>query len=178
MKKPNRWVMTPTVRMSSMLMMMVIIGLCLMLLWRSLLSIKEWYDSLDPMIPEIHRRLVKVHEHAKKVRILRGNKSYTLNKEKIYMCLYDENNDYYHINMLTYVAVHELAHCLCDEIGHTDKFFKIFHELLDIAEAEGVYDPNIPPVDNYCAHGATVPAEEKNAVSKYSESPESTAIKS
>jgi len=157
MKKTGRWVVTPTVRMSSMLMMMVIIGLCLMFLWRSIVSVKEWYDSLDPMIPEIHRRLVKVHDHAKKVKILRGSKSYTLNKEKIYMCLYDENNDYYHINMLTYVAVHELAHCLCDEIGHTDKFFKIFHELLDIAEAEGVYDPNIPPVDNYCMHGSPIP---------------------
>jgi len=144
----------PTSNPTSMIMIMIIIGICLFLVWKSITSVCEWYDSQDMMIPEIQRRLLKVHDHAKNIRIFRGRKSYTLNKEKVYLCLYDEKNEYYHINMLMYVAIHELAHCLCDEIGHTDKFFKIFHELLEVAETEGVYDPYIPPIDNYCAHGS------------------------
>ena len=39
-------------------------------------------------------------------------------KQKVYLCLKDENNEYYNDNMLIYVALHELAHVLCDEIGH------------------------------------------------------------
>ena len=45
------------------------------------------------------------------------------------MCLKDKNGKYYDDNMLNYVALHELAHVLCDEIGHTDKFYAIFDEL-------------------------------------------------
>ena len=52
--------------------------------------------------------------------------------------------------MLVYVGLHELAHVLCDEIGHTDKFYAIFDKLMDKAEEIGVYDRNIPVVDNYC----------------------------
>ena len=139
-------------RISSMLMIVVIITVALILVWKTIVSVKEWYDSMDPILPEVHRRLLKVHDQAKHIKVYRGNKSYTLNKKKVYLCLYNEKNEYYHINMLMYVAIHELAHCICDEIGHTPKFFKIFHELLEIAEAEGVYDATIPPIDDYCAH--------------------------
>jgi hypothetical protein len=46
--------------------------------------------------------------------------------------------------MLTYVGLHELAHVLCDEVGHTAKFYQIFDELLDKAHQMGLYDPSIP----------------------------------
>ena len=54
--------------------------------------------------------------------------------------------------MLMYVAIHELGHVLCDEIGHTPKFHRIFRELLEKAENLKIYDPNIPIVMNYCGH--------------------------
>ena len=51
-----------------------------------------------------------------------------------------------------YVAIHELAHVLCDEIGHTEKFYEIFNNLLDKAENLNIYDSDIPIISNYCGH--------------------------
>jgi hypothetical protein len=81
-----------------------------------------------------------------------GNKSYTINKENIYLCLKDENNQYYEDNMLKYVLLHEISHSVCDEIGHTQKFNEIFKALLDKAVAMKVYDPSIPIIKNYCLY--------------------------
>lgn len=81
-----------------------------------------------------------------------GKKSYTLNKEDIYLCLKDENNQYYNDNMLIYVLLHEISHSICDEIGHTDKFHKIFKALTAKAVALNIYNENIPLIKNYCLH--------------------------
>ena len=135
---------------SSMTMSVVIFFISVYLVYRSVIRVREWFDSRDPMLAEIQMRLLQVHPIADRIRFFRGSKSYTLNKEKVYLCLYDENKNYYPMNMLMYVAIHELAHCLCKEIGHTTKFFEIFRELLQKAEEIGVYNPDIPPIDNYC----------------------------
>jgi hypothetical protein len=81
-----------------------------------------------------------------------GGKSYSINKKKIYMCLKDEKGEYYDNNILVLVLAHEYAHCLNNEIGHGDKFQKIFDELLALATEKGIYNPNIPMIDNYCSH--------------------------
>ena len=76
--------------------------------------------------------------------------SFTINKSRVNLCLKDKEGNYYDDNMLMYVALHELAHVMCDEIGHTDKFHEIFDKLLEKAAAYGIYDPSIPPISNYC----------------------------
>lgn len=81
-----------------------------------------------------------------------GKKSYTLNKEDIYLCLKDENNEYYNDNMLIYVLLHEISHSICDEIGHTEKFHKIFKALTAKAVQLNIYNENIPLIKNYCLH--------------------------
>jgi hypothetical protein len=81
-----------------------------------------------------------------------GKKSYTLNKEDIYLCLKDENNQYYNDNMLIYVLLHEISHSICDEIGHTDKFHRIFKALTAKAVELNIYNENIPLIKNYCMH--------------------------
>lgn len=81
-----------------------------------------------------------------------GSKSYTINKENIFLCLKDENNKYYDTNMLIYVLLHEISHTICDEIGHTKKFHLYFHELLKKAIEMKVYNPNIPVIKNYCLY--------------------------
>lgn len=86
----------------------------------------------------------------KKIKIYKGNKSYTINKEKIYLCLKDEKNQYYNTNMLMYVILHELAHSFCDSIGHTEEFNTIFQDLLEKANKYGIYNPSIPIDENYC----------------------------
>ena len=80
----------------------------------------------------------------------KGNKSYTINKEKVFLCLKDKNEKYYDMNTLIFVTLHEISHALCDEIGHTTKFNKIFDELLQKAAKMKVYDPNTPIVQDYC----------------------------
>jgi hypothetical protein len=86
------------------------------------------------------------------IKLHRGDKSYTINKEKIFLCLRDEKGSYYTDNMLLYVLIHELAHCVCREIGHTDTFNEIFQVLLDKASALGIYDPNVPVIQDYCQY--------------------------
>ena len=54
--------------------------------------------------------------------------------------------------MLTYVLIHELAHCISSSIGHTEEFHDNFDMLLKKAENMGLYDSSIPPIDNYCGH--------------------------
>jgi Zn-dependent peptidase ImmA (M78 family) len=84
--------------------------------------------------------------------LYKGKKSYTINKEKIFLCLIDENNSYYDQEFLIYVLLHELAHVICDEIGHTKKFNKIFEELLIEAAKQKVYDPSTPMIPDYCQY--------------------------
>ena len=116
------------------------------------MQIKEYYDSKDPMLATIKEKLQIMHPKVANINFFEGNKSYTINKKKIYLCLKDEFDEYYDLNMLMYVAIHELSHVLCDEIGHTPKFNRIFQENLLKAEKLGIYDSNKPIITNYCGH--------------------------
>lgn len=87
------------------------------------------------------------------IKYYRGEKSYTINKEKVYICMKDNDGNYYDENMLVYVIAHEMAHCICDEIGHTKKFHEIFKELLTKLINQGYYNPSIPVIKNYCEDG-------------------------
>ena len=132
------------------------IGLILLFLLLCLLiaftQFKEYYDSLDPMLSTLQTTLIPLHPKVKEVQFFEGHKSYTINKRKIYLCLKDKRKQYYPFNMLLYVSIHELAHVLCDEIGHTPKFDSIFHHLLQRAIELNIYDPTQPILSDYCGH--------------------------
>jgi hypothetical protein len=72
--------------------------------------------------------------------------SYSVNKgEELYLCIRSKNtNKIHNINDLLYVAIHEVAHIGCPEIGHTDLFFKINLYLLKKAVEFNLYK-----YDNY-----------------------------
>ncbi len=107
------------------------------------------YDGILKNIMTIQMKRKILNE----IILTRGKKSYTINKEKIYMCLKDQNNQYYDMNMLLHVMLHEIAHILCfDEIGHTQKFYTIFDELLRKASDMKIYDMNKPLIQDYCTH--------------------------
>ena len=80
--------------------------------------------------------------------------SYSINKgEEIVFCLRSKEDDSLHnINELMYVAIHEIAHVGCPEIGHTPLFLKINKILLKQAIECNVYkfkDYGVFP-ENYC----------------------------
>ena len=104
--------------------------------------IKELKDTLSVIFP--HIKDIKIYESE--------GKSYTINKEKVYLCLKDENNEYYNKNMLLYVLLHEYAHVLNKSVGHNEEFQEIFDNVLDKAIQAGIYNPAIPTIDDYCNH--------------------------
>lgn len=68
--------------------------------------------------------------------------SYSINKgERLVFCLRsrDEGSELQDDNLLMYVAIHELAHLMTKDVGHTDTFWKNNRLLLREAIAIGVY---------------------------------------
>jgi predicted metal-dependent hydrolase len=98
--------------------------------------IKEWREEFvpeDPLISELKARLQTVvsPEIIQGLTFKSSNESYTVNKRHVHLCLRNqESGKPYPINMLMYVALHEIAHVMCPEIGHTPLFHTTFNELL------------------------------------------------
>lgn len=69
-----------------------------------------------------------------------GYTSYSINKgDKIVLCIRQTNNVFVDKNVVLYVAIHELAHVMTSEIGHTTVFWNNFKLLLQEAIDIGVY---------------------------------------
>lgn len=123
------------------------------IIWWVTSCITEHHLQDDPMLIKLKKILQPLHPEIKNLKLYKGKKSYTINKDKIYLCLKDENDDYYPTNHLIYVTIHEFAHYINkDDIGHTEKFHRIFEDLLEQAHDMGIYNASIPPVENYCMH--------------------------
>lgn len=123
------------------------------IIWWCIQSIREYHLQDDPMLWKLKDILEPLHPEVKNLKLYKGDKSYTINKDKIFLCLKDENDEYYDTNMLVYVLLHEFSHYLNKEdIGHTPKFHQIFQDLLDKAHDLGIYNASIPPIQNYCGH--------------------------
>jgi predicted metal-dependent hydrolase len=68
--------------------------------------------------------------------------SYSVNKgEKIVLCVRqkDERKSFVEKNVLLYVSIHELAHLITAEVGHTPTFWSNFKFLLTEAVDIGIY---------------------------------------
>lgn len=114
-------------------------------------QVKEYHLQDDPLLHTLKKILEPVHPIVKNLKMYKGDKSYTINKQKIFLCLRDEKKEYYPLNMMVYVCLHEVAHILNDkDIGHTEAFHEKFDELLKKATELGMYNPNIPVIKNYC----------------------------
>ena len=75
--------------------------------------------------------------------------SYSVNKgEELSFCLKSKKNNKLHdINLLMYVAIHEMSHIGCPEIGHGYLFKKIFKKFIQEA-----IDIKIYKYEDYAAH--------------------------
>lgn len=116
------------------------------------LHVEFFSSTSDPVLDQLRNQLAEIHPRFRNVELYVGEKSYTINKRKVFICMKDTKGRYYSRNMLCYVILHEYAHMLCDEVDHTNKFQRIFSDLLAKATARGLYDPNIPPISDYCGH--------------------------
>jgi len=67
--------------------------------------------------------------------------SYSVNKgEELSFCLKSKKTNQLHdLNLLMYVAIHEMAHIACPEIGHGKLFQKIFKKLAEEAVKINIY---------------------------------------
>lgn len=113
---------------------------------------REKLISLINGLKQKHKEDDRVERLASKFqpdKISEGNEdsnytTYTLNKgEKIVFCLRtrDKNDNLHDLNMITFVAIHELAHIMTKSTGHTEEFQKNFEFLLQEAVDLGLYQP-------------------------------------
>jgi len=130
------------------LLIIFLLSLCFVVFTMN--RIHEKYLEDDPMLVDIRETLQPVFPDINNVILLKGQKSYTINKKRIHLCLTDKDGKYYNKNMLIYVTLHELAHVRCNEVGHTEKFHKIFKEIQGVAIKHKVYNPDIPIIKDYC----------------------------
>jgi len=137
----------------NIILALILIGLVIITVVR---QVKENMVQDDPVLIDLKNTLMQVDPIADSLNFYVGTKSYTINKQNVYMCLKDKDGKYYDKNMLLYVALHEMAHAKCDEIGHTMTFHKIFQALLKKASDQGIYDPRKPIINDYCEYSPEV----------------------
>jgi len=118
-------------------------------------STRAYYTPENhPVLNEISRRFSLLSPKYGNIPLKSGNKSYTEDKTIITLCLVDpETKKYYDINILMYVALHELSHCVTKADGtqsHGDEFKNNFVSLLKQASNIGIYDPKQTIPLTYC----------------------------
>lgn len=107
------------------------------------------------VMKELKARLVMVDPSFSNIDIREGYSSYTANKSVVYLCTRDpQTGNYYDLNTLMYVALHECTHVISKSYEHSKKhskqFYDTFNVLLQRAAAVRVYDPSIPLPRMYC----------------------------
>ena len=120
-------------------------------------KLKELKEKVEPLFSKDKKYIgilsrINDRDVMSEITLYKGDKSYTINKQKVFLCLRDEKDDYYNFNMLLYVLLHEISHVICDEVGHTEKFSEIFDAVLEEATKMKIYDPNIPIINDYCQY--------------------------
>jgi predicted metal-dependent hydrolase len=104
------------------------------------------YPEFDQYIKQLYKNLHKdrslIYENDPNSKLT----SFSVNKgEEIAFCLRSKkSNELHQLNLIMYVALHEMAHIACPEIGHGELFKKIFKFLTQVA-----IEINIYKLDNY-----------------------------
>ncbi len=102
----------------------------------------ELKDSIELLEKNLNESRTKIYENPPTSKYT----SYSVNKgEEVAFCLKSKNKNQlgqypmHQLNLLMYVAIHEMAHIGCHEIGHTELFKKIFEFYTQEAMKIGVY---------------------------------------
>lgn len=115
-------------------------------------DITEEYNEDIAILGKLKRILLPLDPRINQLKFLPSKSTYTFNKNTIHFCLRDNKGQYYPLNMLIMVAVHELAHSFYpgDSTKHPSDWMTDYTILLKKAEDLKIYDPSIPVVSNYC----------------------------
>jgi len=103
---------------------------------------KNNYNEYKKYIEQLHSRIQNVIINESSVNS--AYTSYSVNKgEQIIFCLRSKyyKNKIHDLNLLMYVALHEMSHTACTEFGHTKLFKQIFAFITKIAIRIGLYKP-------------------------------------
>lgn len=97
----------------------------------------EYKEYIEMLERNFNKRRTKIYEN----KLNSDHTSYSVNKgEEFVFCLRCKKTKQLHnLNLLLYVAVHEMAHAGCPEIGHTPLYNKIFKFFLNIAKEHQIY---------------------------------------
>jgi hypothetical protein len=114
---------------------------------------KSYYSTKHPILDEVRENFSKLNPKYAKIPLRTGDSAYTENKEVITLCITNPSTgQYYDINTIMYVALHELAHVITPEgkEEHGTEFKQNFSTLLREAAKAGIYDPRRPIPASYC----------------------------
>lgn len=115
---------------------------------------RAYFSQKHPVLDQIKHRFRIIDPDYALIPLRIGSRSYTENKEMITLCVVNpDTGDFYDINTLMYVAIHELAHTVTKADGdesHGDEFKGNFARMLKEANAKGVYDATKPIPHTYC----------------------------
>lgn len=111
------------------------------------------YKKYKPYIEQLAERIITT-----KINESRGNEvytSYSVNKgEQIVFCLRSKTfvNKLHDLNLMMYVALHEIAHVACPEYDHTPLFKDIFAFITNVSVELDFYQKIDFPMDHkeYC----------------------------
>lgn len=109
--------------------------------------------TIDPTLEKMRQDLTRVDPRASKLQFFPSNSSYTEDKQKIFICMKDEQGNYYPYNTLLGVGLHELAHALTNVIDKehkTPEFNNMHNYLRQRATDLGIYHPEQPVPPTYC----------------------------
>lgn len=110
----------------------------------------EYKESIEQLNENFNENKTVIYETDPNTNLT----SYSVNKgEELSFCLKSKKTgDIHDINLLMYVAIHEMAHIGCLEVGHGTLFKKIFRFYCEEAIKIGIYkqtDYNSNPIE-YC----------------------------
>lgn len=114
----------------------------------------KYKNESNPIFIKLKNDLRKIYPDIESINFFEsyGKGNYTNNKKDIYLELRNcENiNNPIEYNTLMYITLHELAHCLTEDIGHTENFYLTHEKLINQATLQGIYNSSFPINRNYC----------------------------
>ena len=132
----------------------VILVVALVVVVTFFLTSKSYYSQDHPILNRIRDNFAQLNSEYSKIPLREGNSAYTENKAVITLCIKNpETGEYYDMNTIMYVALHELAHIVSKTHGHNDEFKRNFSTLLRQAARKGIYDPRRSIPTTYCDIG-------------------------